>query len=68
EMDEKLHDYFSHGVELVWYIDPRDQAVTVYRSLDDSQVIRLPDQLIGDPVLPGFSVPLPELFAPLVTP
>jgi Uma2 family endonuclease len=23
EMDRKLHDYFSAGVKLVWYIDPK---------------------------------------------
>lgn len=68
EMDEKLHDYFNHGVELVWYIDPRKQDVTVYRSLDDSHIVRAPEELTGGSVLPGFTVALSELFAPLTTP
>ncbi len=68
EMDEKLHDYFSHGVELVWYIDPRQQSVTVYRSLDDCHVVRAPEELTGGDVLPGFTVALSELFAPMATP
>ncbi|HET6426025.1 MAG TPA: Uma2 family endonuclease [Planctomycetaceae bacterium] len=68
EMEEKLHDYFSHGVELVWYCDPVEESVTVYRSPGDSRVVQHPESLTGEPVLPGFVVSLPELFAPLVAP
>lgn len=68
EMDEKLHDYFDHDVELVWYCDPVHQTVTVYHSPTDSHIVRHPELLTGDPLLPGFTVSLPELFAPLVTP
>ncbi len=68
EMDEKLHDYFDHDVELVWYCDPVQQTVTVYHSPTDSRIVRYPELLTGDPLLPGFTVSLPELFAPLVAP
>ncbi len=68
EMDEKLHDYFDHDVELVWYCDPVQQTVTVYHSPTDSRIVRHPELLTGDPLLPGFTVSLPELFAPLVAP
>jgi Uma2 family endonuclease len=68
EMDEKLHDYFTHDVELVWYCDPIDQSVTIYHSPSDSRTIRSPELLTGEPVLPGFTVSLAELFAPLVKP
>jgi Uma2 family endonuclease len=68
EMEEKLHDYFSHGVELVWYCDPVEESVTVYRSPTDSRVVQHPELLTGEPVLPGFVVSLPELFAPLMAP
>lgn len=30
EMQRKLHDYFTAGVRLVWYIDPRTRTATVY--------------------------------------
>lgn len=68
EMEDKLHDYFTHGVELVWYCDPVDQSITIYHSPSDSRTIRAPEMLTGEPVLPGFTVLLAELFAPLVTP
>lgn len=68
EMDDKLQDYFDHDVELVWYCDPVQQTVTVYHSPTGSRIVRHPELLTGDPLLPGFTASLPELFAPLVTP
>ncbi len=63
EMDRKLVDYFQAGVQLVWYIDPRSQTVTVYQATDQFQVIAPPGELAGDPVLPGLKIPLKEIFA-----
>ena len=34
EMERKLHDYFSAGVRLVWYIDPRTQTARAYTARD----------------------------------
>ncbi len=64
EMDQKLTDYFDAGVQLVWYVDPRPQTVTVYHSPEKFEVITPPAQLVGDPVLPGLTISLTELFAP----
>ena len=30
EMQRKLHDYFTAGVRLVWYIDPRSRSAKSY--------------------------------------
>ena len=32
EMDRKLRDYFSAGVELAWVIDPKTQTANSYTS------------------------------------
>lgn len=64
EMDAKLVDYFTAGVQLVWYVDPRISQVTVYRGVETSQVLKPPAELTGDPVLPGLSISVAELFAP----
>jgi Uma2 family endonuclease len=64
EMDDKLRDYFDAGVQLVWYVDPRVPQVTVYRDADRSDVLKPPAVLTGDPVLPGLTISLTELFAP----
>ena len=60
---EKLEEYFEIGVQAVWVADPRACSVYVYRSLTDVQRFAAEDELPGGDVLPGFSVPVKELFA-----
>lgn len=63
EMAEKLLDYFGAGVELVWYVDPAKKTVRVYSGPNESRLLREKNTLDGGPVLPGFALPLRELFA-----
>jgi Uma2 family endonuclease len=63
DLMEKLEEYFAIGVRAVWVADPKTQAVYVYRSLTDVQRFTAADELPGGDVLPGFSVPVKELFA-----
>jgi Uma2 family endonuclease len=66
EMERKLREYFLAGVRLVWMIDPRKRTAEVYTApdapaatLDETQALE------GGDVLPGFTLPLAELFARL---
>jgi hypothetical protein len=43
-------------------IDPSSSTVTVYRSCADIRLLRGDDELDGGDVLPGFRLPLGELF------
>ena len=65
EMDRKRHEYIRTGVALVWYVDPVSRAVRVFRSTGQAAVLREGDDLTGDPVLPGFILPVCDLFAEL---
>jgi Uma2 family endonuclease len=65
EMERKLDDYFRAGVRLVWLVDCDRRTVTVYTSRADSQVLDTSAVLTGGDVLPGFELPLGELFAEL---
>ncbi len=65
EMERKLQDYFGVGVKLVWYIDPRRRTVDVYTALDQTTRLTTGQTLDGGAVLPGFQLPLAELFADL---
>ncbi len=67
EMERKLHDFFTSGAKLVWYVDPRGRTVTVYTAPDQSTVLREDQTLDGGAVLPGFTLPLRQLFAELET-
>jgi Uma2 family endonuclease len=62
EMERKLDDYFAAGVELVWFIDPASRSAEVYESRDQRRVVSFDDSLSGGNVLPGFELPLKQLF------
>jgi Uma2 family endonuclease len=63
EMDRKLKDYFKAGVKMVWYIDPKAKAAKCYSDVDQLTSIDENDELVGDPILPGFRLKLADLFA-----
>jgi len=63
EMERKLGEYFRAGVRLVWLLDPKTQTVRVYTSPTRSRLVATGDALDGGQVLPGFTLPLKELFA-----
>ncbi len=67
EMDRKLRDYFAAGVRLVWYVDPVARRVQTFTAVDQSQLLVEEETLTGGTLLPGFAVPLRELFAVLDT-
>jgi Uma2 family endonuclease len=65
EMAVKLVEYFKAGVRLVWFVDLRAKAVTVYTSPSRSKVVSESGTLDGGKVLPGFELPVEKLFARL---
>jgi Uma2 family endonuclease len=65
EMERKLRDYFAAGARLVWLVDPAARTVAVYTAPDQSTSLREDQTLDGGPVLPGFTLPLRDLFAEL---
>ena len=67
EMDEKLDDYFTAGATLVWLVEPDTRSVSVFTSADRATAVRLmiADTLDGGTVLPGFVLPVADIFAEL---
>ncbi len=62
QVEEKVLDYLRAGTKLIWVVHPKTQTITVYRSLSNIRVLTLDDSLEGEEVLPGFTVPLKEIF------
>ncbi|MGB8645592.1 MAG: Uma2 family endonuclease [Anaerolineae bacterium] len=62
EVMHKLREYFEIGVRLVWVVDPEECVVYAYRSLTDVRAFHEQDNLPGDDVLAGLSVPVAPLF------
>ena len=63
EMDRKLHEYFQAGVRLVWRIEPKTRTSRAYTSVNTWREIGPHGSLSGGDVLPGFELPLAQLFA-----
>jgi Uma2 family endonuclease len=63
EMAQKLREYFGSGTRVVWFIDPTSRTVSVYNAPGDpTRVLTESDALDGEQVVPGFSMPVAELF------
>jgi Uma2 family endonuclease len=60
---EKLRDYFSAGVLVVWVVDPGLRRVQAYRSPTAVTVLDERQVLTDEEILPGFSVPISDLFS-----
>jgi Uma2 family endonuclease len=65
EMQLKRRDYFQAGVQLVWEIQPKTQTAEAYTSPTKRRRIGKDGVLDGSDILPGFKLPLKELFARL---
>jgi len=62
DIQDKMAEYVANGARLGWLLDPDPRHVYVYRP--DAPVERLDglDQIVGDPVLPGFVLDLREIW------
>ncbi|MFN8558747.1 MAG: Uma2 family endonuclease [Dehalococcoidia bacterium] len=58
----KVAFYLTHGVRLVWLVEPRWQTVTALTADGRSERWGADDALDGGAVLPGFAAPMRELF------
>lgn len=66
EIERKLGEYFLAGTRLAWVVDPARRIAVVYVSADNPLATLTDKQsLDGGDVLPGFALPLSELFARL---
>ena len=62
EVKRKLREYLSAGVNVVWVVEPDERVISVYRSPTDIQEFTTQDDLVAADILPGFSLPLADLF------
>jgi Uma2 family endonuclease len=64
EVDAKVSDYLAGGARVVWVVDPARRSVTVHRPDRDAEVLTATDTLDGGGALPGFRLPVREIFEP----
>jgi Uma2 family endonuclease len=59
----KMFDYLENGASLGWLIDPFKRQVYVYRPNEQTVVLENPETVSADPLLPGFTLNLTELWS-----
>ena len=62
DIADKIDDYFSSGVKMVWYIYPKTEMIYVYTSPKDIKVCQGDDICSASPVIPDFQFPTKEIF------
>ena len=63
EIVAKVRDWLQAGCLMVWVVDPETRTISIYRSRSEIAVLSEVDTLTGGDVLPGFAVPVAEIFA-----
>ena len=62
EVLDKVRWWLSHGTRQVWVVDDATRTITVYFRDGTARIYGEGDTLTGGDVLPGFTMPLVELF------
>lgn len=62
-MREKATYYLANGAQVVWLIYPRKRVVEVYYANGEIDIFREGETLSGETLLPGFSLPVTDIFA-----
>ena len=62
EVEEKVADWLDAGTQAVVVVDPRRRTVKVHRSVTDAAVLTEADTLAVDDVVPGWEMPVMEIF------
>jgi Uma2 family endonuclease len=60
----KVRDWLEAGCRAVWVVDPETRTVTVHRGENRVVTWKVSDWLNGQDVVPGFRLPVAELFPP----
>lgn len=62
EVEQKVQDFLNAGSQQVWIVHPSTQTVTTYYANRSAAVLTLDDNIEGGSLLPGFSLPVAEIF------
>ena len=63
EVDEKVAEWLAAGTSMVVVVNPRNRTVRVHRPTTDSVLLTEKDTLDGGDVVPGWEMPVADIFA-----
>ncbi|AFY56880.1 hypothetical protein Riv7116_4459 [Rivularia sp. PCC 7116] len=62
KLQNKMIEYIENGCRLGWLIKRKKQEVEIYRPGKDVEVLRLPETLSGEDILPGFVLNMQKIW------
>ena len=62
EVEEKVVEYLEAGVRMVWVVHPTTARIYIHDGLSSVRVVTRNDELDAGHVLPGFRIPLDQIF------
>ncbi|BDI18716.1 hypothetical protein ANSO36C_45180 [Nostoc cf. commune SO-36] len=62
KVQEKMYEYMSNGCRLGWLINRKKQEVEIYRPGQDVEVVKSPQTISGESVLPDFVLNLKKIW------
>ena len=63
EVLEKAQEWLAAGCQVVWVIEPATRLVRVYQGPESVSILQESDVLTGGELLPGFLLPVADIFA-----
>jgi Uma2 family endonuclease len=63
EVEDKIAEWLGFGVRLVWVVYPGSRTFQIHRPDQRPRVLSEADTLDGGEIVPGFTLPLSDLFA-----
>jgi Uma2 family endonuclease len=63
KIQEKMAEYLDNGARLGWLIDPQRKVVEIYRPSQPVEILQSPQNVLGEDVLPEFSLDLTDIFS-----
>ena len=62
KLREKMQEYLDNGVRLGWLIDSKTQQVEIYRIGQNVEILKTPNNVSGEDMLPGFVLNLNKVW------
>jgi Uma2 family endonuclease len=58
----KVEEWLAAGTKSVWVVDPLNRSIEAHGQMGDVRIYRADQKLTDEPTLPGFVLPLMEVF------
>lgn len=62
DVNAKVREYLAAGVLLIWVVYPESRSIDIYRASANNSQLSDQDTLTGEDVVPGFELPVSEIF------